>query len=190
MQLLRAQSAQAVAAHISAAAPGGPRYDSSLSSGERKSYENGIWLCNTHARLVDSDTRQFIIEVLKRWKRLAERSSFIEVALSQASPVSVSTAEGDVRAALDLVLEPGRVDIDAFKNVPGWPDCSIALNLYMSDGDDSTDFSVSGLAAAVSTFDNVTVIAPPGTGKTTTLVQLTEAILAGELGHGAIPASG
>ena len=168
-----------IAAHLTAAAPNGPRYDASLSSGERKCYENGIWLCNTHAKLVDSDTRQFTIEELKGWKRLAERSSFIEVALSQASPVSVSTAEGDLRAALDLVLEPGRVDIDAFKNVPGWPDCSIALNLYMSDGDDSTDFSVSGLAAAVSTFDNVTVIAPPGTGKTTTLVQLTEAILAG-----------
>ena len=29
-------------------------------------------------------------------------------------------------------------------------DCSIALNLRMSDGDDSTDFTVSGLAAALS----------------------------------------
>lgn len=31
-----------VAAHICAAAEGGPRYDSAMSSDERKSYENGV----------------------------------------------------------------------------------------------------------------------------------------------------
>ena len=34
-----------VAAHITAASKGGPRYDESLTSHERKSYDNGIWLC-------------------------------------------------------------------------------------------------------------------------------------------------
>lgn len=168
-----------VAAHITAAAPGGPRYDASLSPSQRRFYENGIWLCANHAKLVDSDTCHFTIEQLRDWKGRAERRSFLEIALSPEAPASVSTSERDLLAALDLLLDPARVDIDAFQNVPGWPDCSIALNLRMSDGDDSIDFTVSGLAAAVRTFDNMAVIAPPGTGKTTTLVQLTESIVAG-----------
>jgi hypothetical protein len=36
-----------VAAHISAAAPGGPRFDSSLSPEERSDIGNAIWLCQT-----------------------------------------------------------------------------------------------------------------------------------------------
>lgn len=44
-----------VAAHISAAAPGGPRYDPSLSSSERTAGENGIWLCQSCGKLVDND---------------------------------------------------------------------------------------------------------------------------------------
>ena len=38
------------ASHITAAAPGGPRYDATLTSEERKSPENGIWLCKDHAK--------------------------------------------------------------------------------------------------------------------------------------------
>jgi len=34
-----------VAAHITAASEGGPRYDDSLSLEERSSVDNGIWLC-------------------------------------------------------------------------------------------------------------------------------------------------
>lgn len=33
-----------VAAHITAASPGGPRFDSALSPEERSNLENGIWL--------------------------------------------------------------------------------------------------------------------------------------------------
>ena len=44
-----------VAAHITAAAPGGPRYDTSLTSAERSGIGNGIWLCQNHAKLIDDD---------------------------------------------------------------------------------------------------------------------------------------
>jgi hypothetical protein len=37
-----------VAAHITAAAPGGPRFDPNLSPRERADASNGIWLCQTH----------------------------------------------------------------------------------------------------------------------------------------------
>jgi len=42
-----------VGAHITAAAPGGPRFDASLTPAERRSAANAIWLCNTCGRLVD-----------------------------------------------------------------------------------------------------------------------------------------
>lgn len=60
------------AAHIKAAAPGGKRYDSNMSSEERKGIENGIWLCDTCARLIDSDEAIYTVELLRCWKALAE----------------------------------------------------------------------------------------------------------------------
>lgn len=45
-----------VAAHICAAAKGGPRYDASMTPEERKSPENGIWLCQSCSKLIDTDT--------------------------------------------------------------------------------------------------------------------------------------
>lgn len=44
-----------VAAHIYAASTGGPRGNSGLSDDKLKSPENGIWLCETHAKLVDTN---------------------------------------------------------------------------------------------------------------------------------------
>ena len=62
-----------VAAHITAASPGGPRYDGSITSKTRRSSRNGIWLCQTCAKLVDSDAVRYTAKVLQRWKRDARR---------------------------------------------------------------------------------------------------------------------
>ena len=43
------------AAHICAAAEGGPRFDPTMSSEERAAAENGIWLCRNHGDLIDDD---------------------------------------------------------------------------------------------------------------------------------------
>jgi hypothetical protein len=61
-----------VAAHITAASPGGPRHDSNLLSEERCAPANGIWLCQNCAKLVDNDPIRFTTEVLTQWKRRAE----------------------------------------------------------------------------------------------------------------------
>ena len=61
-----------MAAHITAARPGGPRYQPALSSAERGSAPNGIWLCQTCAKLVDSDVTRYTAEALQRWKAKAE----------------------------------------------------------------------------------------------------------------------
>jgi hypothetical protein len=60
------------ACHICAAEPGGPRYDPSQTPEERKSAENGIWLCLMHARAIDNDERAYPVEILREWKETTE----------------------------------------------------------------------------------------------------------------------
>lgn len=68
------------AAHITAASPEGPRYDSALSVEQRTSASNGIWLCGRCAKLIDSDSPKYAIEILREWKRIAEAGDEREAA--------------------------------------------------------------------------------------------------------------
>lgn len=68
-----------VASHICAAAKGGPRYDESMTTEERKSFDNGIWLCQSCSKLIDTDTARYTKEVLLRWKKIAEELAILEV---------------------------------------------------------------------------------------------------------------
>lgn len=61
-----------VAAHITAASPDGARYDPTLTPEQRRSAENGIWLCQTCAKLVDNDAVQFPTKILNAWKTVRE----------------------------------------------------------------------------------------------------------------------
>lgn len=61
-----------VAAHITAASSGGPRFDPELTTNERQGSDNGIWLCQNCAWLIDSDEQAYPIDLLREWKRLAE----------------------------------------------------------------------------------------------------------------------
>ena len=61
------------AAHIKAAAPGGPRYDPSQTPEERRSFENGIWCCANCADRVDRDAGRYSVDQLKQLKANAEQ---------------------------------------------------------------------------------------------------------------------
>ncbi len=61
-----------VAAHITAAAPGGPRYDPALTPEERKHQDNGIHLCQNCATLIDKDPNSYPTDKLQDWKRSTE----------------------------------------------------------------------------------------------------------------------
>jgi len=63
------------AAHITAASPGGPRYDESISATERSSIENGIWLCVVCARKIDHNRDPYPVELLRQWKTSAETAA-------------------------------------------------------------------------------------------------------------------
>jgi len=61
-----------VCVHINAVSPGGPRYDPALTSEERRSIENALWLCPSCAHQIDYDAQKFPADLLREWKRLAE----------------------------------------------------------------------------------------------------------------------
>lgn len=64
------------AAHIHAAAKGGPRYNSNMSEDARKSIDNGIWLCKHHAKLIDNDYKEYSADTLRKWKVSAEDAAY------------------------------------------------------------------------------------------------------------------
>ncbi|MCS6029404.1 MULTISPECIES: hypothetical protein [Klebsiella] len=85
-----------VAAHITAAAKGGPRFDESLTSEQRSSIENGIWMCEYHGRLIDADFSTYTVEQLKSWKSLAEANQSELQKLSQQNGMQ-TYSERDLR---------------------------------------------------------------------------------------------
>lgn len=64
-----------VAAHITAASKGGKRYNESLSSKERSSIDNGIWLCQSCSKLIDTDEKKYTIDLLKEWRNVNEKEA-------------------------------------------------------------------------------------------------------------------
>jgi hypothetical protein len=122
------------AAHITAAAAGGPRYDTSLSRDERRSYSNGIWMCGVHAKQVDSDDKHFTVDLLRDWKRAAVRVAFDALTSGKASapPTVVKldlepellerlglSKDGNIDAQTARLRKAATSDLDGFKAAPG-----------------------------------------------------------------------
>lgn len=61
-----------VAAHITAASSGGPRFNRALTSNQRKHADNAIWLCQNCAKLIDNDKDRFTEQTLREWKQRTE----------------------------------------------------------------------------------------------------------------------
>ena len=66
-------------AHIAAASPGGTRYDPSMGGEVRASINNGIWLCQNCAKLVNNDALAYSVDILRAWRALAEATSKSEI---------------------------------------------------------------------------------------------------------------
>jgi hypothetical protein len=92
-----------IAAHIAAAAAGGPRYDATLSSELRCHHSTGVWLCQTHGKLVDSDEVHFTVAMLREWKTQAEQSSFRAILSGQGAPADNALP----LSAIDQLVEHG-----------------------------------------------------------------------------------
>ncbi|MFC1564086.1 hypothetical protein ACFL6G_04075 [candidate division KSB1 bacterium] len=62
------------AAHITAASKNGPRYDPKLTREQRRSIDNGIWLCQEHADFIDKKENEdyYTVPEIKFWKQQTE----------------------------------------------------------------------------------------------------------------------
>lgn len=149
-------------------------------------------MCETHAKQIDSDAKFFTVDLLRDWKQAAERAAFAALTSGKASalPSVVMldlepelldrlglSKDEDIDALTARLRKAAAFDLDGFKNAHGWPPHAIALNLRSSASNAPT-FDVSQCAAGIGASGELSIVAPPGTGKSTTLVQLTEAIMA------------
>jgi hypothetical protein len=60
------------AAHIKGRLSGSPRHDPMQKKEDCQHFNNGIWLCNNCARLVDVDANSYSVDLLIQWKKQAE----------------------------------------------------------------------------------------------------------------------
>ncbi len=164
---------------------------------ERRAASNGIWLCELCAKLIDADEARFTVEVLRKWKKDAEDRALRDIATASPGayrrPVLVVELDDADRAFLrSLALPPeddadavfarmrpaAERDIAAFRNTKEWPARTIALSLTLRESDDTRHaITIEGLANGLDAAEVLNIVSPPGTGKTTTLVQLAGALL-------------
>ncbi len=184
-----------VAAHITAAAVGGPRFDPDIGSDDRASEQNGIWLCaNCHTR-IDANPVYFTVAKLRDWKREAEERSFEQLGrrpleLDHAIRYQPEIVAHDYLVLRDALAEKGlsiedavdswrqaaRRDVVDFKALRTWPASPIDLSVRSSPADED-DSAVPNFAAVLEIATDVVIASAPGTGKSTTLIQLAGTML-------------
>ena len=165
------------AAHICAAAPGGPRYDESMSLEERSSAANGIWMCRDHGKAIDSADPEFAVERLRDWKRQAEIDSWRRVLRHEGARAPGAAIEGKAAARIRAAAV---ADLAVFQRTAKWPSTEVALTLKVDGLDDRV--TTAALADAVISLGDLVLVAPPGMGKTTTIFQIAEGLVANGIG--------
>jgi len=180
------------AAHICAASPDGPRYDATQTSAQRRAKENGIWLCKVCARVVDLDPAKYTVDVLRKWKRGAQERALremlaphgqtpseelvrIETLIAEANRSGAPAGFSQTFTALHTAAS---ADLDTYKRSPFWTASPLELTLTLYNDASVPPFRIGELPLAVEVAPEVTIIAPPGTGKTTTLLHLASYVLA------------
>ncbi|GAA0308891.1 hypothetical protein GCM10009087_18650 [Sphingomonas oligophenolica] len=155
-----------MAAHITAAAPGGPRYNPTLTQQERSGSGNGIWLCVQCSNLIDKDASAYPVEILQNWKVKAEERARGRLAVTKgnlAQDFMVPTVESLYRRNFERFVReylggPGKVV--AFG---GRDEVFDTLDAWLSDP--------GGMR-------RVLVTAPGGMGKSALLLRWSEAVRA------------
>jgi hypothetical protein len=170
-----------VAAHITAAAARGPRYDPNLTPEERRGESNGIWLCQNSAKLIDSDLGYFTVELLLIWKKQAQERAFRDMmtpapGAREEVPPGAPAAGDPVEAVIDRLRAAAAADLAGFQRTAAWPRHAVALNLHIR-GESGPAFTIERIPEGLEVAPQICLVASSGTGKTTTLLQLAEAFL-------------
>ncbi len=170
-----------VAAHICAAAPGvgARRYRPDITPEQRKSHENEIWLCQDCAKAIDSDDPTFTEAFLHTWNQKHSedmwRSIIDKLAFGPTMPPTFSEISARLRKA-------AAADLAVFSRTPKWSGTNVALTLTLEVKHVDEALSTRALANALTTLDDLILVAAPGMGKTTTRFQVADGLL--EIGNG------
>ncbi len=127
-----------VAAHITAAASGGPRYDANLTPEERKAATNGIWCCAICGKLVDDDDSRFTETELREIKAIAEHAADVRRDLAQRHASELINAESLSRVAALASHCPKHAPVSS----------GVALKKSSSMWGEALDFAVEDLVAS------------------------------------------
>ncbi|HTQ13450.1 MAG TPA: hypothetical protein VMH86_06200 [Rhizomicrobium sp.] len=159
-----------------------------MSSQQRSGADNGIWLCQTCSKLIDSDSK-YTIEMLDGWRAQSERATVREIqtrkivipreaapmledmegnVIELAQPTSDATLAARIHAA-------SSADISRLKQADTWPKHAVSLGL--TGRDEKGEYQITDLGSTIRTVRELSIISQPGTGKTTTLIQAAESIL-------------
>ena len=136
--------------------------------------ENGIWLCPTHARIIDTDEREFTVELLHNWQAQAKEDSYRRVV--DGGEYAGSSASGGSHDELKARLRMAATkDLGSYRGTPAWPPNAIARTFEVEGLGER--ISTGGLARIISRWDDLIVVAEPGMGKTTMIFELADAVL-------------
>ncbi len=180
-----------VAAHITAASEGFARYDPNMTPDERKAPDNGIWLCSTHAHLIDYDVKTYPVELLHRWKKDAEERAYQQLLIGGSARVEpmgaeLSEALGYLRQQFgladgdDLAALSARARLAAGRHLETFArqGPAHAVSLFLTTpSSQAKSFTHREMAAALRSCGVLDLVAEPGQGKSTTLVQLGATLL-------------
>lgn len=93
------------AAHITAASPGGPRFDETMSPEGRSAIGNGIFLCSNCAEMIDkNEGRGYSVGSLLKWKE--EHETWVSQNLNKragetaVTPIVINVASHDQRGGI------------------------------------------------------------------------------------------
>jgi len=104
-----------IAAHITAASVGGPRYDENMTIVERQSASNGIFLCCNCAEMIDKNNGiDYEVTKLKEWKENHEEWVLdnLNKRLSAKSPTINTTSSNQLGGITAGVINVSKLDLN------------------------------------------------------------------------------
>ena len=146
-----------------------------MTTAERRSPDNGIWMCRDHGKAIDSDEKAFPAALLRQWKQHALQEAWCRVVRTGDKVAALLATQ--VSLALRSAAER---DLQALRSTERWPKTEVSLLVEIADL--AKPVAASALAENGVALQDLILTAPPGMGKTTTLLQFAEGInLAGGL---------
>lgn len=131
-------------------------------------------MCRDHGTAIDSKDPVFTVAKLREWKARAESEARAQVLREKplVGPAATPT-EGELA---DQLRAATRADLDVFRRSARWSSTEMALTVEVEGFRDPA--TPQTLATMLATLDDLVLVAPPGMGKTTTAVQIAEALSA------------